>query len=303
MSTTRWTDTATDDLNTAVDLLIDTVANDERVSTLTWDNWQLSKAYDKTQTMILNGRNIKYNFINYSYDQISSGTRPVEDRTVKKSGFIIAYHNGISINYIIDRNSNAQKMLRKLLSYTGKNEVEKNTYDFSTDFFVWLISKVFNSDNIIESDNDNLCNLQLESIKGFRGNTEDSQTKVSADGESVINIISTLSFLLESSRLNQIKLDLSYADHENISLLLNKGVVAVDSKSYQGSFESEDETTRIAKLYLLIYLELLPILEQAYQSDIINDMWGQQEYINFMNNVATKLTDKIQKKISSINEP
>ena len=47
MSTTRWTDTATDDLNTAVDLLIDTVANDERVSTLTWDNWQLSKAYDK----------------------------------------------------------------------------------------------------------------------------------------------------------------------------------------------------------------------------------------------------------------
>lgn len=98
MSTTRWTDTATDDLNTAVDLLIDTVANDERVSTLTWDNWQLSKAYDKTQTMILNGRNIKYNFINYSYDQISSGTRPVEDRTVKKSGFIIAYHNGISIN-------------------------------------------------------------------------------------------------------------------------------------------------------------------------------------------------------------
>lgn len=194
-------------------------------------------------------------------------------------------------------------MLRKLLSYTGKNEVEKNTYDFSTDFFVWLISKVFNYDNIIESDNDNLSNLQLESIKGFRGNTEDSQTKVSADGESVINIISTLSFLLESSRLNQIKLDLSYADHENISLLLNKGVVAVDSKSYQGSFESEDETTRIAKLYLLIYLELLPILEQAYQSDIINDMWGQQEYINFMNNVATKLTDKIQKKISSINEP
>ena len=72
MSTTRWTDTATDDLNTAVDLLIDTVANDERVSTLTWDNWQLSKAYDKTQTMILNGRNIKYNFINYSYQPLSA---------------------------------------------------------------------------------------------------------------------------------------------------------------------------------------------------------------------------------------
>ncbi len=302
MSTTRWTDAATTDLDNAVDLLIDAVSNDERVAVLTWDNWQLSKTYSETQTMILNGRNITFNYIQYSYDQITSGTRPVEDRTVKKSGFIIAYHNGISINYIIDRNSNAQKMLRKLLSYTGKNEVEKNTYDFSTDFFVWLISKVFNSDNIIESDNDNLSNLQLESIKGFRGNTEDSQTKVSADGESVMNIISTLSFLLESSRLNQIKLDLSYAEHENISLLLNKGVVSIDLKSYQGSFEHVEETTKIAKLYLLVYLELLPILEQEYQSDIVNNIWGQQEYINFMNNVAAKLTDKIKKKIDSINE-
>ena len=33
MSTTRWTDTATDDLNTAVDLLIDTVANDQKPMT------------------------------------------------------------------------------------------------------------------------------------------------------------------------------------------------------------------------------------------------------------------------------
>lgn len=240
--------------------------------------------------------------IKCTYDQISTGERPLEDRTVRKSVFIIAYHNGISINYIIDQNSSAQKMLRKLLSYTGKNEIEKNVFSFSNDFFVWLISKVYNSDNVIESNNDNLSDLQLESIKGFRGDTEDSQTKVSPTGESVMNIISTLSFLLESRRLNQIKLELNYADHENISLILKKNCVAIDFKPYQGVYDQDPPDSITAKLYLLVYLEILPIIEQEYQSNVADDVWSNIAYINFMNNVAQNLTEKITAKISTLNK-
>ena len=209
MSTTRWSDTETSLLDSAIALLMDPVSIEDKAANISWENWNFTKVFTDNQSMQLNGRNIQYNMIKCTYDQISTGERPLEDRTVRKSVFIIAYHNGISINYIIDQNSSAQKMLRKLLSYTGKNEIEKNVFSFSNDFFVWLISKVYNSDNVIESNNDNLSDLQLESIKGFRGDTEDSQTKVSATGESVMNIISTLSFLLESRRLNQIKLELS----------------------------------------------------------------------------------------------
>lgn len=302
MSTTRWSDKETDYLDTAVNLLIDAVIAEDKVTNISWENWSFSKKFDKNQVIQLNGRNIEYNMVKCVYDQISVGNRPVEDRTVRKTAFIIAYHNGISVNYIIDQNSNAQKMLRKLLSYTGKNEIEKNNYSFSNDFFVWLISKVYNSNNVIESNNDNLADLQLESIKGFRGDTEDSQTKVSATGETVMNIISTLSFLLESRRLKQIKLELSYAEHENISLILGKDSVAIDFKPYQGCYENEDENSRIAKLYLLVYLEILPILEQEYQSDVANETWNQDAYITFMNNVAENLTQKINVKIASLNE-
>lgn len=302
MSTTRWKDTETTNLDRAIELLTDDVINDERVASLTWENWRLSKAFQVNQSIRMNGREISFNLINYAYDQITTGARPIEDRTVRKTGFIIAYFNGVSVNYIIDQNSSAQKMLRKLLSYTGRNEVEKNTYDFPNDFFVWLISKVYNSENIIESDNENLFNLRLESIKGFRGDTEDSQTKVSADGESVMNIISTLSFLLESRRLNQIKLNLSYSGHENISLVLKSDVVSAYFNSYQGVFENDEENLRTAKLYLLIYLELLTILDQEYQSDLANDIWNRDVYINFMNNVAENLTEKINRKIDSLNE-
>lgn len=233
MSTTRWSDTKTNLLDDAISLLIDAVTSDEKQTSISWENWHFTKAFDRNPSIQLNGRDIQYNMIKCAYDQISPGDRPIEDRTVRKSVFIIVYHNGISVNYIIDQNSSAQKMLRKLLSYTGKNEIERNVYSFTNDFFVWLISKVYNSDNIMESNNENLSLLQLESIKGFRGDSEDSQTKVSATGESVMNLISTLSFLLESRRLNQIKLELSYAEHENISLILKKDSVAIDFQTIQ----------------------------------------------------------------------
>lgn len=154
----------------------------------------------------------------------------------------------------------------------------------------------------MESNNENLLELQLESIKGFRGDTEDLQTKVSAAGESVMNIISTLSFLLESRRLNQIKLESSYAEHENITLILNNDTVSIDFNSYQGSFEQEANDSIIAKLYLLVYLEILPMLDQEYQSDIDDKIWSKDAYINFMNSVAKNLTEKVSAKISSLNE-
>ncbi len=302
MSTTRWSDTETSLLDSAIALLMDPVSIEDKAANISWENWNFTKVFTDNQSMQLNGRNIQYNMIKCTYDQISTGERPLEDRTVRKSVFIIAYHNGISINYIIDQNSSAQKMLRKLLSYTGKNEIEKNVFSFSNDFFVWLISKVYNSDNVIESNNDNLSDLQLESIKGFRGDTEDSQTKVSATGESVMNIISTLSFLLESRRLNQIKLELNYADHENISLILKKNCVAIDFKPYQGVYDQDPPDSITAKLYLLVYLEILPIIEQEYQSNVADDVWSNIAYINFMNNVAQNLTEKITAKISTLNK-
>ena len=299
MSTPRWLDTETTSLDSAITLLIDSVAGDDKIANISWDNWNFTKVFEENQLMRLNGRDIKFNMIKCTYDQIGAGERPIEDRTVRKSAFIIVYHNGISINYIIDRNSNAQKMLRKLLSYTGKNEIEKSGYSFSNDFFIWLISKVYVSDNVIESNN-NLSYLQLESIKGFRGDIEDLQTQVSATGEAVMNIISTLSFLLESRRLNQIKLELSYAEHENISLILKKESVAIDFKPYQGIFEQESEDCITAKLYLLVYLEILPIIEQEYQSNVVDDIWSKEAYIDFMQNVAKNLTEKITEKITSL---
>lgn len=296
-ATTRWRDTVSENISVAIASLIDDVVVDEKVTNIMWDNWNLQKMFAENKTIVLNGKNVEFNYIKYSYDQTTVGDVYLEDRVVKREGFIIVYSSGAGINYIIDQNSSAMKLLRRLLSFNGKNELEKNSFDFSNDFFIWLIYRVYNSNYNVEIAPNEKA-LKLDAIKGFKGDTEDLQTKVSASGETVMNIISTLSFLLESSNLNQVKLDLNYTGHQNISLVLHKGTVNASLDDYVGKYEQEETLElKIAKLYLTIYLEILPILFQEYNTDIGNELWNKEVYITFMKSVGENLTEKIKNKI------
>ncbi len=300
-ATTQWVDKEINDLDKAVESLIDNVEPDDRSGSMMWDNWKTLKVFQENEKISFNARTIAYNIVKYDFDQITKGPQPVEDRTMKKSGLIIAYKAENTLNYIVDRNSPAQKMLRRLLSYSGKNEIERNMFDFDNDFFIWLINRVYNANCTIETNSDNVMQYMLKSIRGFRGSADDLQTKVSAYGESVMNIISTLSFLLESNSLNMIQIDLSCTEHENISLVLQRGTVSIDFPSYQGIYEQDGPEIKYAKLYLMVYLEVLPSLVQEYQTDKENDMWNKEHYICFLNDVATNLQSRIKAKINAIN--
>ena len=166
-------------------------------------------------------------------------------------------------------------------------------------FFIWLIFRVY--DDIVKIENIfDKKELIIDSIKGFKGDTEDSLTQVSATGESVMNIISTLSFILESSTLNQIKLDLSYTDHKNISLKIQKGTVNIYFDEYQGQFEKEQDDQQIAKLYLLIYLEIFPLLSSEYNFNVCDDVWNRDVKTDFMKRVAKNLTDRVHDRVLAI---
>lgn len=298
-STTRWRDTVSEGIDDAVQKLIDDVIEEDKVINVTWDNWSIDKFFAETQSIVMNGKEVKFNYIKYAYDQTDTTG---DGRPTRKEGFIIVYSNGFDVNYIIDQNSYAMKLLRKLLSYTGRNELERDNFDFSNDFFSWLIYRVYNSncDMAITEAGENA--LQLDAIKGIKGDTVDLQTQVSASGEAVMNIISTLSFLLESRNLNQIKLDLKYTEHSNISLGLQKGIVNAIINEYSGIYEQLSIEEKNAKLYLLIYLEILPALFQEYYTDIGNDLWNKEVYKNFLKSVGETLREKIDNRIASFDE-
>ena len=271
-ATTRWKDNETTNIDRAIELLVDSVENDDRESKTRRENWEIKKVFDENKKITLFGNKIEYNMIRFSYNRITTYNDEVND--IPQNGFVIVYLNNQTINYIIDKNSDAKSVLRILLSYTGKNEIDDNKLHFENDFFFWLINRVYYANNTIEIAEEN--NFELQSIKGFSGDTEDSQTKVSASGESVMNIISTLSFFLESRKLKQIKLDLSYKTHEKIGLVLKDGTLEEDFKSYLGSYENDQTDEQIAKMYLMAYVEIVQILIKEYTTDIENEWWKKQ---------------------------
>lgn len=296
MATTRWKDDESNDFNEILKLLEKKPKDEISHDKLHYVNWNIEKMLSINEQIEIDEKNIEFNLIQYKYDEIQP-TRGLKEKISTKEVIIIPYFDGTNINYIINRNSDAQKILRKLLKYSGKNEIKKDMPELNKDFFIWLINKVYKNENEIkihEEDN----SIKLESIKGFKGDTEDLLTKVSANGESVMNIISTLSFFLESNNLTQIKLDLAYDQHFKIELTLNDQTIFVSEKAYTGAFEKNSNGMElIAKLNLLVYLKIIPRLFQAYRKDIENKEWNKEQYIIFLKKVAKELSDKVESRV------
>ena len=126
-------------------------------------------------------------------------------------------------------------------------------------------------------------------------------TKVSAIGESVMNIISTLSFLLESGNITQINLAICYGEHQNIDLTINdKGIISTDYLKYIGNLTEDDYELSESKLLLIIYLVILPIIFNFYKEEIDAGEWNTNKNIEFLSNVARKLSQTVDRKIEDM---
>ena len=311
---TRWLDTKTKSIDDAIEKILNSgILENNSSNKITYANLEANKILENNQTLRANQKEITFNVINYAYNQISSETegniQPIEDRTTQKSGFVIVYSDQVRVQYIISRNSDAQHTLRFLLGYSGKREIERNQIDFKSDFFIWLITLIFEGNNELESENSDKV-LSIDDLNGFKGLTEGPLNSVSADGDTVMNILSTLSFLLETQRMKQVKISLKYGEHDKIELVLGSNSISTIAKNYSGIFEddqvvdgmlrTESEQLIQAKIYLLCYLEILPRMIQTYQISMDEGNWNKEHHEDFLKEIAGKLQEKINLKIDEI---
>ena len=118
-----------------------------------------------------------------------------------------------------------------------------------------------------------------------------------------MNLMSTLSFMLESSKLTLIKLITEYGIHEKIELTLSKkSIIGFEYRKYIGDFREEGEEKAISKLLLLIYLELLPLIIQTYKQEKNDDNWNREIYITFLKEIGQNLSRRVEGKIADIEE-
>lgn len=209
---TRWIDETKKSIEEIEDLLLEVRTDNDQIGQMSgYRNWNIEKLLDSNKVVSINGNDIEYNVFSFSTEKYSLGVDGDVEEVLSNSGKLIVFVTPSNkVNFIIDKNSGAMQLIRKMLFYNGKNEIRQYKTQFNGDRFVWLISRVYNGENIFEGGNEYLENLTIDAVRGIKGDTEDSLTTVSAVGESVMNIISTLSFLIESKNLKQINIDLKY---------------------------------------------------------------------------------------------
>lgn len=316
-SVTRWTDNKCSDIKTILNRI--TNRKDQKEydnNTMVISGVETRQVLKSNKTVTIRDKEVEFNVIRYYYKQINNDNPqnplPVDDRTISKSGYVIVYTDKLiensPVKYIINRNYDALKFLRILLEYSGKNEVSKEQPILKSDMLIWLIKRIYSEENDIDDDGEST--LKIDNLTEFRGQTEDATNRVSAKGNSIMNILSTLSFLLESNNMKQIKFTLAYEDHENIELVFSKSTICTYVKGYSGSFEDDDSVYSLNKedsdlvieseIYLLCYLAIIPEITQAYTESIERNEWGSKIHKDFLKRVAKDLEKKITEKVKQI---
>lgn len=281
-----------------------------------YKNFKVDRLGDagKSLTEDFNDREIKYELIQMTFDKYTDN---VIDRTEIKQNILIYEDDGKDY-IIIDKNSGAKTFLRLLLDLEKNGAVLQTLNTITSDLIIWLIYKVYSEGFVYEI---NEKSLILDTIIGFKGDTDDNLSKVEAAGDSVMNILSTLSFLLEANSLNQIAVRLTYGEHKKVELVINvNDTLSIKTEQgYRGKFKKGEyldisHEQRYALIVLLMYIEILPLIKGWYnesiddkiegteliETDLTKKVWGLEEHKRFLNEVATDLTTKINEKINSL---
>lgn len=315
-NTTWWEDNKIEENFTLEDLIqsiYEKIPNYDDQTLNEYLNIKRGISFDETQKITLNNEEIEFNVINFTMDvqQTTIENEPldlfedqleVQTPSIKRStisAFILLFQNESGeINYIMNRPSpEARKMLRNFRGYTGEGEITEKEINVSSDFFLWLVQKVYSGNNQfkLEITDELLKTLTIETIIGIRGTTHD-QNSVRADGDSVMNLISTLAFLLENQAINRVIIKSYYDEsHTNIEIRLENNKLAVDLEKYVGEYRGSHYVydNILAKLLLLVHLEILPELMKLYRKEKSEDLWSDATIESFTSEIKVSLIDRI----------
>lgn len=289
VSTTRWKDTEIKNIQEAFDkfLIDDEEFFNTEASKIVYSDFRREKIFEDDK--IINLRDVSYL---YNIFHFRANTKEVDDTNPfspvqEVNYFIVVYQQeGVenNVNYIIDSNSDSLTVLRKLLRYKKKGVVVENKIFLDNDIFLWIIKKVFSEENSLGS-------IDIHSVIGVRGETGDENTLL-AQGNTVLNLVSTLAFILETNLLKQLVLRVGNNEHEILELRLNdRGVVSISEQSYSGAFYNYGPAEKKASIFLLSYLSLLPIIRQAYL--LQEDEWLNEQKAEFFEKVQEDLMARL----------
>lgn len=257
--------------------------------------FEVTKVYNENQKIEIKGTEFTFNYIKYSYDTVISGqeNNPISvERLKTTSGAIVIYTDGVRTQYLIDRARGAAALrILRVINNSDKNKIiEAQSFNITEDFFIWLISRFMEGNRIIDEEN----SLSISRIIGFKGEGSQKQAILSGSGNEVMNLLSSLSFLIEMDVMNEIEVRIVcgsetfevrfYSKNSQIDILVD---------NYVGEYIMLPSEERDPRILLNSFINIIPRIMNAYNEEIDNGNWTKNSKREFTLGLADSIKEKL----------
>lgn len=258
-------------------------------------NYEVYKEYVENQKIEIKGTEFTFNYIKYSYDTVISGqeTNPIPAERLKTtSGAIVIYTDGIRTQYLIDRarGANALRILRVINNSDRNKIIEAQSFNFTEDFFIWLISRFMEGNKIIVEED----SLSISRIIGFKGEGSQKQAILSGSGNEVMNLISSLSFLIEMDVMTEIEVRIIRGSETyEVRFYSKNSQIDVMVDNYVGDYMMLPHEERNPRILLNAFIDIVPSIMNAYNEEIDNGNWTKNSKREFTLGLVDSVKEKL----------
>lgn len=302
MTFSLWKDTT----GTSMENLLKNILNYEEWHSQdidTYDNsklrFSLSKRFIENREISIGDTDIEFNIVDYEQEKVRPREKDNEIRATRvqsTTGFVIIFTDGITTKYIINKSYSKSTLtiLRKINNYVGQLEIIDEAFEIAPDFFFWVVSKVIDSPGVELGDDQN---MKIKLVTGFKGETDDKLAEIRGTGDRILNLISTLTFLLETENLSRIEMLLN---HQKSTYGIKLGVnsyVEIEFEKYTGPYIFDPEAIQTSNIVLTIFLIVIPDLFAIYDQEIESGNWNDEKKTEFLNRIGNSIQTRIKEKL------
>lgn len=264
-------------------------------------SYQVVKKYDDIQNILIKGTNIIFNYITYSYETIISGqeNNPISAERIKTThGNIVVYSDGIRTQYLVDRarGGTALSILRKINNSDKNKIIEAQSFNFSEEFFIWLLSRFMDNNKTLDEEN----KLVINKITGFKGEGNRKEAILSGSGNEVMNLLSSISFLIEMDAMTEIEVRVNFGRETfELRYFSKNSQIDVLIENYTGMHMMLPDEDKIPRVLLESFINVVPGMMTSFNEDCANDDWTMNSKREF----TLGLVDSIRIKLDTLYPP
>lgn len=267
--------------------------------------FSINKVFQNNESIELDNEIIVYNFLEFQFEKVRHNEQENKNREkrIKLENYeIIIYTHKNLVKYIVNRGytNYTLSVLRKMHGYKGKHEIKEETIcGIKSDLFIWLVY------NLIENPRQNLgvnTKLDLKSLTGFMGKTEDKINTIQGSGKMLLNMLTTLLFLFENQNISKVNIEIEDGKHFYDIILGEESFIDVSITDYVGPYMLGMKEIVKSKILLRLFIELVPNLIKVFSDEQTPPRanWSEKKEREFFNKIGKtikkNITDLLKKK-------